>query len=80
MSNTSQHKNRPAHTLTTRDDSTSVAHAATWGSSTTSNEADNWLGVGTRLVVFLQVLGSFLLHTTANLTNEDEAYKNVKRV
>jgi hypothetical protein len=36
------------------------------------NEADDRLGVCTRLVVVLEVLGCLLLHRATNLTNDDD--------
>ena len=49
-------------TLATSNDSTSVAHATARGSRTASNEADNRLRDGARLVVLLKVLSRILLH------------------
>lgn len=62
-------------TFAARDDSTCVAHAPARGSSTARNEANDRLGVGTRLVVLLQVLGRVLLHRATNLANDHDTCK-----
>ena len=62
-------------TLATRDDGTGVTHTPSGRSSAASNEADNRLGVRASLVVLLEILGSLLLHATANLANDDDTLR-----
>ena len=52
-----------------------MAHAPARGSSTSRNEANDGLGVGARLVVFLQVLGRVLLHGATDLANDHDTCK-----
>ena len=59
-------------TLATGNNRTSVTHATARGSSTAGNERHHRLGVREREVVLLEVLGSILLHRTADLTNDHD--------
>ena len=52
-----------------------MAHTPARRSGTASNEADNRLGVRASLVVLLEILGSLLLHATANLANDDDTLR-----
>ena len=66
-------------TLAAGNDGTSVTHAPAGGRSAAGDETNDRLGLATRFVVLLEVLRGLLLHTTTNLTDEDNACKTVSR-
>ena len=60
-------------TLSARNNGASMPHTPARRSSAAGDEGDDRLGVFPRLVVFLQVLRSILLHATTDLTDQNDA-------
>lgn len=61
-------------TLTATDDGTGVTHTTTGRSGGTGDKADDRLGVGSSLVVPLQVFGCLFFHGTTDFTDKDDTF------
>lgn len=61
-------------TLSSRDNGTGVTHSSPRGCGTASDEGNDWLGVGSGLVVLGEVLCGVFFHGTADFTDENDTF------